>query len=292
VWIGPDGTVFRLDDDPYTSLTGRTGFGPIRPEHVVERTMSGTALMRDVRLTPRVMTVPLLIQADTPSGYLSAYRALQASTIHKVRGSLVAGRMRVVLPDGSFREIPAYYQGGLDPVEDVLDDMLWSRQEHQDLEFYAPDPAFLGPGIPHAWQIVVAGRAFYPVYPLRLNPSQLGGTATVLNPGDLPAYPVWTITGPGTVTIANLDSGEQFGFSTELDPGQVVTVDTRPPDVAPDTGLTAVDDQGEDFWPHFDRLPDLFELPPGETRLALDLTSATEASRVDLVFTPRYQAGW
>lgn len=291
-WTGPDGVTHRLATEPYVSITGRRGFGVITPEHVTERTMSGTVLMRDVRVTPRVMSVPLLIQDDTPEAYLAAYRALQASVVHKDRGTITPGTIRVILPDGSSRSIPAYYQGGLDPVEDHIDDMVWSRQEMPDLEFYAPDPAFQGPDISQSWRIVVDGRAFYPFYPLRLNPSQLGGSATVTNPGDLPAYPIWEITGPGTPTITNTDTGQEFAFTEELTAGQVVTVDTRPPDIAPETGLTAFDDSDTDFWPHFDGLPDLFDLPSGQTNLSIALDAATSDSRVALTFAPRYQAGW
>lgn len=292
-WTGPDGVTHPLSGGRYVSLTGRTGFGVIRPDHVTDATMSGAAWMRDIRATPRLMSVPLLVQGDTPAEYLTAYRALQASVIHNRGGVLAPGWLRVVLPDGQWREIAAYYHGGLDPVESELDDMMWARQEHPNLEFYAPDPAFVGEEIPLAWRIVAPAAAFYPIYPLRVVSSQLGGSATVTSPGDLDSYPVWTITGPGTPTVTNLSTGEEWGFTQEIGVGQTVTVDCRPPDLAPDTGLTATDQTGEDWWPHFsDPPPQLFHLPPGRTDIQIAMTGATDDTRVTLRYRPRYQAGW
>lgn len=293
VWYGPDGSTIELTSGPYTSVTGRSGFGVVEPDPVVERTMSGAAWMRDVRATPRVMSVPLVIQGSSREEYLAAYRGLQrALRHHRPGGGIAPGVLRVVLPDGSWREIPAYYQGGLDMTEDVVDDLLWYRGEFPNLELYAPDPAFLGREEAHTWRIVVTARPFYPIYPVTLSPGELGGSATVTNPGDVDAYPIWELTGPGTPTVTNTDTGQSWGFTGELAPGQVVTVDTRPPDVAPDTGLTAVDGDGTDWWPNFDGLPDLWTLPPGTTTLEVTMTGATEDSLIRLRFRPRYLAGW
>ncbi|ASU83586.1 phage tail protein [Nocardiopsis gilva YIM 90087] len=293
VWIAPDGTELGLSDgDPYISVTGRSGFGAVRPEHVVDRTMSGTALLRDVRVTPRVMRVPLIVQAGDADAYLAAYRTLTASTRHKTGATVTAGTLRVELPDGSWRQITAYYQDGLDPHETELDDLMWSRQEHPSLEFYAPDPFFEGPEVTQAWKIVISSRAFYPIYPITVNPSQLGGSATFTNAGDADAYPIWEITGPGTPVVTNSDTGESWGFDTALGIGEVVTVDTRPPDIAPETGLTAVSGGGTDWWPNFAGFPELFLLPPGETSLQITMTGADEGSQVRLTYRPRYRAGW
>lgn len=294
VWVSPDGTELLLSDgDPYINVTGRRGFGAVTPEHVTDRTMSGAALMRDVRVTPRVMNVPLLIQAGDQDTYLEAHRALVAATSHKrSSGRVVAGRIRVELPDGSYRQIDAYYQGGLDPSEDEIDDLIWSRQEHRDLEFYAPDPHFYGREVTQAWKIQIDARPFYPIYPIRVAPSQLGGNATFTNQGDADAYPVWEVTGPGTPVVTNVDTGETWGFGTALTEGESVTVDCRPPDIAPDTGLTAYDNTDVDWWPEFSGFPELFTLPPGETSLSISMTGATEDSKVRLTFAPRFRAGW
>lgn len=292
-WTGPDGATHLLSGGDYTSLTGRRGFGVIQPDHVASTTMSGAGWLRDIRLTPRLMSVPLLIQAADPDSYLAAYRALQASVVHKRGGHLAPGVLRVTLPDGSWREIACYYRGGLDPHEDTLDDMMWSRQEHTELEFWAPDPAFVGPVVEQAWRIVAPPRRFYPLYPVTVTSSQLGGSATVTSPGDLDSYPVWEVTGPGAPTITDMSSGREWGFTTPLAPGQRVTVDCRPPDLAPETGLTAVDSTGEDWWPNFSGdTPDLWHLPPGRTDLQIAVAGATEDTRVSLAYRPRYQAGW
>lgn len=293
VWVGPDGSVHRLTDGAeYVSVTGRSGLGLVVPDLVTDRTMSGPALLRDHRPTPRVINIPLVVQGADQATYLAAHRALGASFRHKSGDTITPGRLRVELADGSWREIHAYYQGGLEPVESVLDDMMWLRQEHPNLEWYCPDPYFYGPEQNPSWRIVASGRAFYPIYPIKLNPSQFGGAAIVTNPGDADSYPVWEFVGPGTVTVTNTDTDEEFGFDASIPAGRTVTVDARPPDIEPETGLTATDDLGGDWWPNFDGLPSLFHLPPGVANLQITMTSATNDSLVRLRFAPRYQAGW
>lgn len=294
VWVSPDGEELPLTDgDEYTSVTGRAGFGRVVPDLVTESTASGAARLADYRDSPRLMRIPLVVAGNDPDAYLAAHRALVASTRHRRPGQAPAlGRIRVELPSGSWREIPAVYHGGLDPAETELDDLMWSRQEHAALEFWAPEPHFVGPEIALAWRLAADPVPFFPLYPVRVASSQVGGSATIFSPGDADSYPVWEITGPGTPIITNADTGQTWAFDTEVPAGETVTVDCRPPSVAPDTGLTAVDSSGVDWWGAFAGFPDLWSIPPGRTRLVAGLSGATPDSRLRLAFAPRYLAGW
>jgi hypothetical protein len=293
VWVGPDGDEFPLTDgDEYTSITGRSGFGRVVPDLVTDATASGAARLADYRDTPRLMRIPLVVSGDDPDAYLASWRALVASTWHRRPGEVAMGRIRVELPDGSWRHIQAVYHSGLDPSEDVLDDLMWSRQEHQALEFWAPEPHFEGPEISLSWRLALDPVPFYPIYPLRLKASQVGGSATIDSPGDAPSYPVWQITGPGTPVVTSETTGQTWAFSEPVPAGRTVTVDCRPPSVAPDTGLTAVDDLGGDWWGRFAGWPELWDIPPGETRLSAQMIGATADTRLSVSFAPRYLAGW
>lgn len=293
VWVSPDGDSFPLTDgDTYISVTGRSGFGRVVPELVTEGTASGAARLADYRDSPRLMRIPLVVEGDDPGAYLEAYRALVASTRHRRPGHVAMGRIRVELPSGQWREIPAVYHGGLDPQEDELDDLMWSRQDHPSLEFYAPDPYFVGPEQSLVWRLASERRAFFPIYPIRVASSQVGGDASITSPGDADSYPVWEITGPGTPVITNATTNQTWAFSEEVPPGETVTVDCRPPDIAPGTGLTAVDSSGADWWEAFEGFPDLWAIPPGRTRLVANMIGANADSRLRLSFRPRYLAGW
>ncbi|MFC9085363.1 phage tail family protein [Nocardiopsis dassonvillei] len=293
LWISPDGREIPLTDGAgYTSITGRSGFGRVSPELVADATASGATRLADYRDSPRLMRIPLVIDGADPDAYLRAHRELVASTRHRRPGQVAMGAIRVELPDGSWRQIPAVYHAGLDPHEDVLDDLMWARQEHQDVEFYAPEPHFLGPPVSLAWRLAEAPRPFYPIYPLRLSSSQVGGSARIFSPGDADSYPVWEITGPGTPIMTSATTGQSWAFSEEVPEGTTVTVDCRPPSVAPETGLTAVDQDGVDWWWAFTGWPELWEIPPGEMVLSAQMTGATTASRIRLSFEPRYLSGW
>lgn len=293
VWVAPDGDEFPLSDgDPYISVTGRSGFGRVVPDLVTSTTAPGAARLDDYRDSPRLMRVPLVVADRTPEEYLAAHRALVASTRHRRPDEIAMGRVRVELPDGSWRHIRAVYHGGLDPHEDELDDLMWSRQAHDSLEFWAPEPHFEGPEISMSWRLAADPVPFYPLYPLRVASSQVGGSATITSPGDAASYPIWEITGPGTPVVSNETTGQSWAFGEEIPAGTTVTVDCRPPSVAPETGLTAVDQNGVDWWDRFVGFPTLWEIPPGETRLAAQMVGATPDTRLRLRFAPRYLAGW
>lgn len=292
VWVGPDGTEVPLTDgDAVTSMTGRAGFGRLVPDLVADRGATGAGLLQDYRDTPRLMTVPLHVHGTTPDAYLDVWRRLVATTRHRGPDGPRPGRIRVELPDGSWRDITAYYHAGLEMVEDELDDLIWSRSRHE-VEFWAPDPYFQGPPVRMAWQLVADPRPFYPLYPVTVTSSSLGGVATITSPGDADSYPVWEIVGPGTPVVTNATTGQSWAFGEEVPAGEVVTVDCRPTDIAPETGLTAVDSQGTDWWGAFVGYPDLWLVPPGESQLEVGMVGATSESRLRLEFRPRYLAGW
>lgn len=292
VWIAPDGTRLDLTSDPYRSLTGRGGFGLPEQEITTDRFGNGEGLLRDIRVAPRVLTVPLLVIGTDQERYLRAHRSLQQAFRHRTSSGIRPGRLRVELPDGSAREISCYYQGGLDAAEEELDDLSACAQAYPNLEFHAPDPYFEGPEQVVSWRVENDPRAFYPVYPITLGTSQVGEVATITNPGDAPAHPVWELVGPGRPVVTNTETGAEWAFERTLEPGQRVTVDCRPVASAPDSGLTAVDGDGEDWWPHLAEWPHLFPLESGGNRLRVRLADATTESTVRVAFRPRYQAGW
>lgn len=283
----------------YFTLTGREGFGPIDADIVADRMASGSSLPRAHRWQPRLMTNPLQIEGKTEAEYLARYRRLQASLRHPIDPDTylpVPGRITVELPDGSSRFIPALYQGGASPTEDHLDDVLAHWVRLPNLQFYAGFPLWQGADIGRSWQVSPATRPFYPIYPIRVKSSQVLDDATIFNPGDADAFPLWRLRGPGTPTIGNADTGAVFRFSEPIPSGVTVTVDCRPVELAPATGLTALDDQGlgdsSDWWDRFVDFPAFWTVPPGTTHLNLAMTGADETSRIQLIALAGWQGGW
>lgn len=296
-WTSAAGTVITLTDSAhgYVSTTGRTGFGPVDAQVVSDQMWDGSSLVRAHRVQPRVITVPLYVQGPDTATYLARLRALQATFRHPpdpATGLPVPGRITVLLPDGSQRSAGAYYQGGGTVTESDVDDVAATWCSLPNLQFYAPVPTWEGAPVSRTWQLAAAGAGVPPLPPVLLGAGSVLGTATVTNPGDTDAYPVWTLTGPGMPTVTNLDTGQSFAFTSSVPAGTTVTVDCRPPEIAPATGLTAVDGSGTDWWPSLADYPDFWSLPPGLTNLSVSVSGATAASGVTVTFAPRYLAAW
>jgi hypothetical protein len=282
-------------DGGYASLTGRAGFGPVDAELVSDRMWDGSALVRTHRVQPRVMTVPLFVEGPDQETYLARLSALQATMRHPVDMSTllpVPGSITVSLPDGSQRSIGAYYQAGASPTEDQVDDLVVSWCMLPNLQWYAPVPTWEGDQITQMWALPPASAGVPPLPPVLLSAGSVLGQTQITNPGDADAYPVWTITGPGTPTITNTDTGESYQFTQAIPSGTVVTVDCRPVELAPATGLTATDGSGTDWWPFLANYPDFWSLPPGPANIDLAMTGATAASSIALSAASRWLAAW
>lgn len=290
VWTDPGGEDWHLSTEAYSSLAGRAGFGLVEREVIQDRMPSGAAMLHAIRDTPRVLSVPLLIRGSTPDEYLQRYRGLQGAFRHRRGGEDVPGRVTVALPDGSRRSIAAYYNGGLG-AEEQIDDLIAGYAFFPNLEFVALDPYWEGADIQIEWAQAETG-AFFPILPVNLASSQVLGDTTADNPGDADAYPVWEVNGPGTPTVANVTTGRQWAFTQSIPTGTTVTVDTRPPEIAPETGLTATAGDGTDWFEHFADYPELWALEPGTNELSLEVVGADANTAVRMTATIRHQAGW
>jgi hypothetical protein len=296
-WTSAAGASVDLTDSDggYVSTTGRTGFGPVDAQIVSDTMWDGSVLVRTHRQQPRLMTIPLYVMGSDAETYRQRLGALRATLRHPAdpaTGLPVPGRITVSLPDASQRSIAAFYQGGANPAEDQVDDVAAGWCALPNLQFYAPVPTFEGATVSRTWQLAPASAGVPPLPPVLLGSGAVIGASTVTNPGDTDAYPIWTITGPGTVTVTNSDTGQSYSFTQAISAGTVVTVDCRPVELAPSTGLTATDGSGTDWWPHLADYPNFWTLPPGNTNLAITVTGATAASRVTVKFAPRWLGAW
>lgn len=293
LWESPTGDVIDLTDanSGYSSPPGRSGFGVVPREVVIDQHVDGASL-RTIQVQPRIISYPIRVQGRTYEEYLERLRRLQAAFRHPVdplTGRPRPGKLRVLLPDGSAREISAYYRGGLDAEEDPLDDLILKSQVFPEVEFVAPDPYWTGGVVVSPTWRTAGGRAWFggPL-PRVLAASQVLGEVSVLIPGDAESYPVWTITGPGAPVIRNDSTGREWRFkaSEPLDTGQVVTVDTRP-DV-----LSVEDQTGTSLYGALEDWPDLWPLEPGVNHLTVEMVGADAHSSVKFEAAVRWQAGW
>ncbi|WP_424888098.1 hypothetical protein [Streptomyces sp. XH2] len=137
-----------------------------------------------------------------------------------------------------------------------------------------------------------------PFFPVRIAPSVIGDEGLPVQvTTDVEAWPVWRITGPLgqqdagqpviPLRLANRTTGQQLTLSYGIPVGRTVVIDTRP-------GIKAVHlenpdgTRGENLWPYLTGPASLWQLIPGENRISLTATGASEESAVTLTYQPRH----
>lgn len=123
--------------------------------------------------------------------------------------------------------------------------------------------------------------------PFIISAPSLSRVANVSNPGDLPVYPVWTITGPAAagarVGVADRIIALPFGLLA----GQEVVIDTE--------AATITDgNNGDNLWQAMDSTPvDFAPIPPGSiVPVAVGMDSPGAGSSISVTLTTLYRRAW
>ncbi|AWY07584.1 minor tail protein [Streptomyces phage Yosif] len=109
--------------------------------------------------------------------------------------------------------------------------------------------------------------------------SQAIGSITLENTGDVAAYPVWTIYGPGNNFKAVSPNGETLYWKGTLLAGQTLTIDTR-------KGLVVRED-GSNQYAKLDTAPRFWAVEPGTATCTAEMLDVTPASKIVCSFQPR-----
>ncbi|MFB6392639.1 hypothetical protein [Polymorphospora lycopeni] len=244
----------------------------------------GGVRVRHIQPQARVINWPLVIRGTTADGFQALWRSLaRAFTQTRRRGP---GRLQIARPDGSVREIRAYYQAGWDgePGRGWIDDTVV-------ISLLCEDPY---------WRSTAPVRIRYehgspvsylePVH-LTVSPASVLGTTTAVNSGDVEAWPEWTITGPASaITATNVSSGESFTLDPNWDgdgdllSGQTVTITTDPPAVRGPAG-------DGDIWTGALNWPGavLWGLQPGTSNIQFAVSGSAAGTSIELAFDLRFE---
>ena len=114
---------------------------------------------------------------------------------------------------------------------------------------------------------------------LRLSASQAIGTIRLNNTGTAPAFPVWTVVGPGTNFVAQSAAGQQLRWTGTLAAGELLTLDCRTASVRDGTGANRYGQlaPAPKFWP----------VPPGTSVATASLEGTTAASSITCTWQAR-----
>lgn len=241
---------------------------------------------RGSRTEQREVFWPLLVKANDGPSWVELDRELWAG-LHPD----VTGVWSVVAPSRSRRALTMRLDDDGDAGHPA--DPVSAHAAVYGLTFVAEDPYWRGDDIVRSWTTATGsdffgGAAKAP--PFIISPASTVSTATLTNPGDVPAWPVWTVYGPATAATLGI-VGQTVTVPFTIASGKALVVDTDP------RAQTAYlyDVSGGELVNPVERTGDLgavgfAAIPPGESvTLSLALTgSGTIQCRI----SPGYYRAW
>lgn len=275
-WVDPFGTATVLDVD--WNAKGR--FMP-PPRFVTTQVPSQSGeRLREVTHGARKFTVRLVITAATEPLLRQAERNL-VDAMDPTQGD---GTFRVQSPLGDVREIQCRYLEGLDLDEGTENSGI--TMQKTDVTFYAADPFWQASSDTSVSYDVGQTPTFFPLPPIRLTSSQIAVDASILNDGSTEAWPVWTITGPGSViTLRNITTGKLLKLTTaSINAGESIVIDTRP-------GYKTIrKSDGTSLWSDVDlSVSSMWSLAKGNNAVRLEMSGAIAgSSQLVLSFRKKY----
>lgn len=277
-WVAPDGTVTQLSGtaeiDWVFGVQGR--FMP--PVDFTEEDVpfqDGT-MLREVRARPREVVMPVDFMADD-----IADLRLQLREIVRLFSPMAGdGRLRITSYDDGQRELVCRYRSGLEIVEEFTQVAGWQRAV---IVLRAFDPYWADVSDTSQLWTTTEQATFFPFFPLRLSSSEVFVAASVDNAGDVDAWPVWQVIGPGSaLVLRNLTTGKSLELATTIAAGSTVTIDTRP------GAKTVVDESGANLFGDLSATSDLWSLIAGSNSVQVELGGSTGATQVSLLYKRRY----
>lgn len=279
-WIDASGTEWPFNGESNYLATegaiGLTGMPPIANTEAKTPLTDG-AVLRFTLADVRVVDLPILVTAPTYADLYAANRALRQA-LNPKRGK---GIIRVTAPDGAVRDLNCVYNSGFE--EDL--GKGFSSYQQAVLVFRAQDPylydrdatiqTFYGSSAPN----------FFPILPIRLGTSSVLSSFSIDNLGDVEAYPVFVIQGPGSgIVLTNNTTGKKIDLTANgglsLLSTDTLTIDTQ--------ARTVTKQDGTSQYNHLTFASALWALAQGINSISVTMAGTTSASFVQVQYKQRY----
>lgn len=284
-WIDPTGTAWPLSDPDlgWFTLDEVTGLGAAPISLTTDADPRGGARVRWVQPEPRLITWGLHVFGPDHPTFLARWRDLARAFARTRRDG--PGTLVVTRPDGSERQILAYYQEGFtnQPSAHFVDDEVV-------LTLFCEDPYWRDGELTIIPREETPPQSFLNPYPSVSTTSGLG-QSTVFNPGSVEAWPDWTITGPASsITATNRTTGEAWTLDPStpgIDHGPLLAGQA----VHITTDRLSVRGPAGEVWTGALNWPDasLWGLAPGDNDVIFELVDAGFGSGVELSFYARHE---
>jgi hypothetical protein len=282
-FIAPSASVVALDGSAgYYLVSGRDGlFAP--PTRPIEQDipLSPGAVLKYLKLDPREVQLYVLIKSSGEAALEQARRSL-INQLNPTRGT---GTLRYVGEDATTRDLFCICVDGLSGVE--------SEQSRGpgwhlfSLRFRALDPFWYDALATVSTFSQGAAVAFFGNpwlgNPWRISSSGVLSSFAVNNDGDVEAWPVWTITGPGTNPIlTNSTTSKSISCTITLTAGQSLIINTSP-------GVkTILRENNTSQFSTLSATSELWPLVRGANTVALTMSGTTSASSIQLQYKRRW----
>lgn len=280
-WLDPSGVLRDLSRDTSANVfvsRGTKGLGSPGVDLVMEKLpFAAGSLVRYTQTKPLEIDLPLVVRADSMAALIPQVRSVRSWFATGDENERDPGYLRVTSPDDVARQVACYYAGGLEGDLDV-GGPPWAQYV---VSLVAPDPY---------WTPTAATEVEYDATDIMTG--SLPNTLAVLNPGDVDAYPVWTISGPAAdITITNQTSGKAFALTANggltLAAGDTLTVDTRPASQRTTRPITNAD--GFSLYDRVAAGGALWWLRPGTNTVTIYASGTSGATAFGLSYLPRYR---
>lgn len=277
LWISPfnvtrELTAFVNGTQVIRGMTGR--YAP--PVLAVRDVIPGIPgqRMREIHHDMRELDLPLFALADDRV----AFQALLSQMVRDFDPVAGSGTLRHIAIDGTTSDLFCRCVGGLGIDSEGS---MGPHAATPTLVFQADDPYWYGDIIQQSF----SGGApvnWFAMLPVQLGSASVLGDTTIDNVGDVKAWPIWTIQGPGSnPTLTNQRTNEVVSLAASLGAGDRVIIDTRP-------GYKTV--RGPNGLNYRRYLTDyaLWGLLAGKNSVTLSMSGATSASYITLAYRPAY----
>jgi hypothetical protein len=237
----------------------------------------------DSRVASRDILLPVMLWSANEADWIADRRRLFSLFTTKGEHQIV-----VTTPDGLYRALGCRYLSGLESPRDGEQGPV--RYAHFAVQMRAYDPYWYGDVRSVTWLLPDSGPDFFPGPDWILTPGNVFGETLVTNDGAIEAWPVWTVSGPATLTEFTGPSGETFSFTGTLTVGESVTINTDP---RTPLSQKVIDSDGVNRWGDIagdgDPFAVFFELPVGESQVSASATGGTADTRITMSWRLAYQ---
>jgi hypothetical protein len=287
-YIDPDGNDWNLSDLSMAKgyiCTGLTGIEGLTVTLQTIPMLDGTAVANMYIPQPGSITLGLLVTrpaSDSENDYYELLDSVARAFYNRRNEIPRPGYLQIQRPDGTSRQIAVYTTSGLTNPDVGLNNM-----SSFSFTLQTPDP-YWQDSVPNSASFSSASTSpgILPILPVGLSSSNIGADIPIVNNGNSQAWPVWTITGPGTPTVKNLTSGRQWSLNTSITAGHVVQVVTKPGQ------QMAVDvTSSTNIWDQLvlgGTLSNLWSLMSGTNIINISVPGATAATLVRLSWQNRW----